>query len=405
VVSPPRRPRRSAKRSSARGARDCFAVAAPGLEPLVATELTALGLNRQLEVHEGGVAFSGTLQSVALANLWLRTASRVLVRVAQFRAVAFHELERLARAIPWEEFLAQGAPVRFRVTSHKSRLYHSGGIAQRLAEAVEHRLGRAPIAEGHSPDDETEESNAQLIVARVAHDRFTVSADSSGTLLHRRGYRQALAKAPVRETLAAALLLGSGWSGDTPLLDPMCGAGTIPIEGAMLARGMAPGANRDFAFLGWPATDREAWRLLREGALNRALPRAPVHIAGSDRDTGAIAAARGNAERAGVVDDVELAVRSLSDAETAVAGPGGGGSIVTNPPYGVRIGESRALRNLYAQLGKLTRLSFPGWTLALLSPDPQLDAQLGLSLEERFRTTNGGIPVRLMVASPVLVAR
>lgn len=398
MASSPRQSRRSAKRSSNRGERDCFAVAAPGLEPLVAGELSALGLNRQLEVHEGGVGFSGTLESVALANLWLRTASRVLVRVARFRAVAFHELERLARAIPWEEFLAPGAPVRFRVTSHKSRLYHTGGVAQRLAEAVEHRLGRSPTTEAHSPDEEME-STAQLIVVRVAHDGFTVSADSSGALLHRRGYRQALAKAPLRETLAAGLLLGSGWSGDTPLIDPFCGAGTIPIEGAMLARGMAPGANRDFVFLGWPTTDRAAWNRLREGALDRALPRAPVAIVGSDRDAGAIGAAKGNAERAGVADDVEFAVRSLSEAAAAIRGPRG--SIVTNPPYGIRIGETRALRNLYAQLGNLTRRSFPGWTLAVLSPDPQLDSQLRLPREERFRTVNGGIPVRLVVAPPI----
>jgi putative N6-adenine-specific DNA methylase len=353
-------------------------------------------------VHDGGVAFSGTVRSVALANLWLRTASRVLVRVARFRAIAFHELERLARAIPWEEFLTPGAPVRFRVTSHKSRLYHTGGIAQRLTEAVEHRLGRTPARSAELPDEDTEASSVQLVVVRVAHDEFMVSADSSGALLHRRGYRQALAKAPLRETLAAALLLGSGWTGDTPLVDPLCGAGTIPIEGAMLARGMAPGANRDFAFLTWPAAHRDEWKRLRQEARDRALPRSPVPIIGSDRDVGAIDAAHGNAERAGVAADVEFAVRSLSDAGAAIQDATG--SIVTNPPYGVRIGETQALRNLYAELGNLTRRSFPGWTLAVLSPDSRLDSQLALSVEERLQTSNGGIPVRLLVAQPALEA-
>ncbi|HKW48040.1 MAG TPA: THUMP domain-containing protein, partial [Gemmatimonadaceae bacterium] len=197
-----------------------------------------MGLRPRVEV--GGVGFAGTIESVARANLWLRTASRVIVRVASFRALAFHELERLARAVPWERFVASGGAVRFRVTSRKSRLYHTGAIEQRLAEAIEHRLGRASAiqrtARLDDDDDEGTSPPAQLFVIRVVNDTFTLSVDSSGALLHQRGYRQAVARAPLRESLAAALLTASDWSGAAPLIDPFCGSGTIAIEAALLAR-------------------------------------------------------------------------------------------------------------------------------------------------------------------------
>jgi putative N6-adenine-specific DNA methylase len=231
------------------------------------------------------------------------------------------------------------------------------------------------------------------------HDRLTVSADSSGALLHRRGYRLAVAKAPLRETVAAAMLLGSGWDPSAPLLDPMCGSGTIAVEGALLARRIAPGlahpraATRRFAFMEWPSFDEHAWRVDVERARALALPAAPAPIAASDRDAGAIAAAAANAERAGVPADIAFDVRALS----AVEPPRGPGWLVTNPPYGERVGDRDRLRNLYAQLGNVARRKCDGWMLALLSSDPRLDGQLGIPLTESLRTSNGGIPVRLMV--------
>jgi putative N6-adenine-specific DNA methylase len=233
----------------------------------------------------------------------------------------------------------------------------------------------------------------------VFKDTCTVSADSSGALLHLRGYRQAVAKAPLRETLAAAVLLGSGWTGQTHLADPMCGSGTLAIEGALMARRIAPGLKRRFAFLDWPGVARRLWpRLLAEAEAFQ-LARCPVRIAASDRDEGAIAAARANAERAGVADDIELSVRAVS-ALGESGGPRGDiakGWIATNPPYGVRMGEVDRLRNLYAQLGNVLERTRPGWTLALLSADPKLDHQIRFPLEERLRTRNGGIAVRLLV--------
>src|SRR5690349_18097856 len=233
-----------------------FAVTAPGLEPLCAAELR--GLEIRPTVDEGGVLWNGAIESIARANLWLRTASRVLVRVCEFRATAFYELELHAKRIAWDRFVAAGSSVEFRVTCRKSKLYHSDAVAQRFAQGVERRVPGARIAKAKAADDDDEaadSSDHQLFVVRFLHDVCTVSVDSSGLLLHRRGYRQQIAKAPLRETLAAAALLGAGWSGDVPLVDPMCGSGTIPIEAARLARLIAPGRDRGFAFLRWPEFD------------------------------------------------------------------------------------------------------------------------------------------------------
>lgn len=386
----------SATRSKSAKALDVYAAAAPGLEPVVSAELAALGLKPRVQV--GGVGFSGTIESVARANLWLRSASRVIVRVAAFRARAFHELERLARAVPWERFVSSGGAVRFRVTSRKSQLYHTGAIEQRFAEAIEHRVGKASMIEPARLDDEDESatSRAQLFVIRVASDTFTVSADSSGALLHQRGYRQAVAKAPLRETLAAAMLIVSDWSGATPLVDPFCGSGTIPIEGALLARHMAPGLERTFAFQSWPEAEPALWEKLCEKAASEVLPRSPVAIRGSDRDRGAVEAAIANAERAGVAADIEFSVRAMSAIESPHDATG---HVVTNPPYGVRVGEVAKLRDLYARFGQVLRTKFSGWELAMMSANPRLESEIRLALSERLRTRNGGIPVRVLMAS------
>lgn len=369
-----------------------FAVTAPGLETLCAAELASIGIHGK--AVEGGVAWTGDLASVMRANLWSRVASRVLVRVAEFRATAFFELELNAKKIPWKRFVPVGGSVELRVTARKSKLYHTGAIAQRLGDALAKSVkGATAGASKADEDDDAAESIRQLFVVRFAHDVATVSVDSSGVLLHRRGYRQAVAKAPLRETLAAAVLLGSGWDGTTPLTDPMCGSGTIAIEGALIARRLAPGRARDFAFMRWPEFDAAAWEAMRADARARELERAPVAIQGFDRDEGAIAAARANAERAGVAADVQLAVQPVS----AIDDAGGAGLVASNPPYGVRVGEAERLRNLYAQLGNVLRDKRPGWRLALLSANPQLERQTQVMLESRFATSNGGIPVRLVV--------
>ena len=225
-----------------------FAVSAPGLEPYTALELRQLDLLPDESGKElistwqapgteddlsGGVAFEGNLRSVYLANLWLRSANRVLLRLGDFQAAAFSELRKKASRLPWEHYLTPGRAVSLRVTCHKSRLYHSDAVAERVAGAIGDRLGK-PVRVVKF-DEQAEQPKSQLILVRLVHDRCTISIDSSGALLHRRGYRLAIAKAPLRETLAAGLLIASGWQPASPLLDPFCGSGTIPIEAALLA--------------------------------------------------------------------------------------------------------------------------------------------------------------------------
>ncbi|HEX9165196.1 MAG TPA: class I SAM-dependent RNA methyltransferase [Gemmatimonadales bacterium] len=352
---------------------------APGLERVTAAELSALGLT-PTGMEEGGVSFTADHPGLYLANLQLRTASRVLVRLATFEARGFPELERHARKVPWQDFLGPGVRAVFRVTSKKSKLYHAGAIEERLARTG----GRA--------DGQTGGEFVQEFVVRVFRDRLTISADSSGDLLHLRGYRLATAKAPLRETLAAAMLLGAGWDPRTPLVDPFCGSGTIPIEAALLARRIPPGRHRSFAFMRWPGFDAASWQALLARADAESLAGAPAPIVGADRDAGAIRASVANAERAGVSGDIAFRQLPLSSLQA----PEGPGLLVTNPPYGVRVGEADHLRDLYARLGRVLSERFSGWTAVMLSANRALEGQTGLSWEEIWRTRNGGIPVRLV---------
>lgn len=378
----------------ARAEFDAFAVAAPGLEEIVAAELKALRVARPRAV-EGGVEFHAGHELLYAANLHLRTASRVVVRLATFRATSFAELEKRARRIPWEDLVPSAARVRLRVTCRKSRLYHSDGVAERVMRGLTERTGatfdhRTRGGDVH-PDDE--ESAAQLFVVRFDHDVCTISADTSGAHLHLRGYRKAVTQAPLRETLAAALILGSGWDQKTPLLDPFCGSGTIPIEAARMARRIAPGRDRRFRFMEWPGFQAVTWDRVHARALGAERARAGIPIRGSDRSAWAMRAALGNLERAGVAEDVVFERGDVEDLWPPQEGPGW---VVTNPPYGVRLGERDQLRRLYADLGGVLRQRFQRWHVALLSTDRRLDAQLRLPLLDRFHTTNGGIRVHCL---------
>ena len=376
-------------------AEPCFAVTAPGLESLTAAELAATGL-RPEGSEPGGVSFLADLGGIHLANLELRTASRVLLRLAEFPARAFYELERKAKRVPWERVVAPGAAVRFRVTSRKSKLYHLDGIAERLAGSLgASRMATDPEPEGGGEAENAEKpGSGQLFVVRVMRDQFTISADASGELLHRRGYRLAGGKAPLRETLAAAILLGARYDGSEALMDPFAGSGTIPIEGALIARGIAPGLAREFAIEGWPSFDGVAGKVRRAALAARIRPSAAHPIAGFDRDEGALEAARDTARRAGVGENIAWTAAPLS----AAAPPASRGLLASNPPYGVRIGEPDSLRDLYAALGTLLRGRWNGWRTALLSADRRLTGQLKLELAEQWQSSNGGLPVTLVTA-------
>ncbi len=378
-----------------------FAVTAPGLAPITAQELRRMGTlvgadaGTPVTVGAGGVEFSGDNATLYRANLRLRTASRVLVRLGEFWAENFAVLRKRAGRLNWEHYLAPGQPVALRVTCHKSRLYHSSAVADRVAGAIGDRLGKPPDVQKF--DEEGDGPLPQLIVVRLDHDFCTISMDTSGELLHRRGYRLATAKAPLRETLAAGMVLAAGWNPAAnpppPLLDPFCGSGTIPIEAAMMALELAPGRGRRFAFMDWPDFDAVLWSQLLAAAEEEhrhvlANVAGRLQIQGSDRDAGAIRAAQANAERAGVAAHIAFSCRAVS----AIEPPAELGWVVTNPPYGRRVRGGPDLRNLYAQFGNVLRTQCPGWRLALLSTDRRLLSQIGVPLETLLSVVNGGIP-------------
>jgi putative N6-adenine-specific DNA methylase len=353
----------------------------------------------------------GDLDRIYQSNLWLRTASRVLVRLGEFHASTFYELVRRSKKLPWADFLPERGAVEVRVTCRKSKLYHSDAVAERVLSAIastaspklELRAGSFESDDGKSGELEearaTAQDSTQLFIVRIVNDQCEISADSSGELLHRRGYRKEIAKAPLRETLAAAMVLASGWDGKRgePLLDPMCGSGTIPIEAALIARGIAPGLERQFQFMRWPGFDRGVWNELVDKARSGVTAPGP-EIVGADRDGGAISAATHNAERAGMAGGIRFSMESLSGSIAKLEDVGAGeGWVLTNPPYGVRVGEGTDIRDLYATLGKTLKAK-RGWRLGLLTSDVALAGQMRLPLRPRFSTSNGGIPVSFLAS-------
>ncbi len=374
-----------------------FIVSAPGIENVTFQELIKFGLAQPEHLLEqsnlnyveredeivGGIEIAGDHAEIYQANLYLRTASRVLVRLGDFHAAAFSELRRKSALLPWERFILPGQPVCIRTTCRKSRLYHSTAVSREITMAIQDRLGKPSGIVPCSDDGYT-----QLVVARLFNDHCTISIDSSGALLHRRGYRLASAKAPLRETLAAAMLLASGYDGSSPFLDPFCGSGTLPIEAALLSAQIPPGNNRQFAFMKWPEFKADIWQKLLDQHHNQSSHPAPI-ILGSDRDAGAIRLAQANAERAGVASIVQFSCKAVSAIE-----PTGTGWVVTNPPYGLRIQSNHDLRNLYAQFGHVLRRVCPGWRLGVLCNDLRLLGQIGFSLDTNLKWINGGLQVR-----------
>jgi putative N6-adenine-specific DNA methylase len=278
---------------------------------------------------------------------------------------------------------------------HKSKLYHSDGVAERVAAAISDRLGAAaPVRKF----DENARPLPQLVLVRLVHDHCMVSIDTSGELLHRRGYRLETAKAPLRETLAAGMLMASGWDRLSPLVDPFCGSGTIPIEAALMARNIAPGKRRRFAFMDWPNFDARLWQETLERAAALECESAGP-ILGSDRDAGAHRMAQANAERAGVLEAIDFSCRAVS----AIEPPRGPGWVITNPPYGVRLsvpgtgGRGPDLRNLYAQFGNVLRVLCPHWQFGILCSTEYLVGHAHLPVEQALPFFNGGLGVKFFM--------
>ena len=363
-----------------------FIITAPGLEEICGTEAAALGLEEVLSVA-GGVAFSGGLRELYAANLHLRTATRVLVRLGEFNATDFPELFRKALRLPWGSFLRPDTAIEIRATAHRSRLIHTGRIVETVNAAIDRALCR----------DARNDINAafkQLILVRFEEDGCTISCDSSGELLHKRSYRTAAGAAPLRETLAAASLLLLGWDGSIPLCDPLCGSGTIAVEGALLATHQPPGRHRHFAFMHWPGYRPGLWEALTGDADRKIVTPSSV-IYASDSDTCVLAVAAQNAKRAGVAEIIDF---SCSELQSLPVRPGPG-LVLCNPPYGIRLEARQDLLALYRGLGDGFRRAFPGWTIAFITPDEHLAAATGLEVCTRARLVNGGLAVTLYSAA------
>lgn len=361
-----------------------FVVCAPGLEGLVGAELTRLGIGDAKPRH-GGVGCTLTWPQLGLVHLHSRIATRVLVRVARFDAPTFRDLERGTRAVDWAAWWPAGTAADLRVASSGSTLYHTGAIEERVLPL----LPDAGLDLG--PDAPT-----QSVHLRVQHDAVTISLDASGAALHKRGWRTHVHDAPLRETLAAALIAASGWDRKRPLVDPCCGSGTIPIEAALIARRIPPGRHREFAFQSWPKADAVRWARLVASADADVLDRT-LTILAADRAADPIGAARVNAEQAGVAD----AIRFEHVSAGALVLPSRAGTIAMNPPYGERLRTAEpALRELSTLLQRAA-----GWSAAVLAPEPVVARLASLSgrvpptepgaTATAIATTNGGLRVVL----------
>lgn len=357
---------------------DIFLVATPGLETPLADEARAAGFS-DAKIIDGGVTFSGAWPDVWRASLILRGATRILARVASFRAMHLAQLDKRARKLPWSEILRPDVPVQVEASCKRSRIYHAGAAAQRVATAIGEELG-API---------TDDADLRIMV-RIEDDLVTISIDTTGASLHKRGFKEGVAKAPMRETMAAMFLAQCGYSGTEPVLDPMCGSGTFVIEAAEIALGLNPGRERSFAFEQLPGFDATVWSKLRAASSTCATTQS---FYGFDRDAGAIRMANDNAARAGVADLTRFAQQSIEDL-TPPEGPPG--LVIVNPPYGTRIGEKGPLIGVHRTLGKVLKTRFPGWRVGIITADKQLAQATGLSFEPPLPPVlHGGIRVGL----------
>lgn len=363
---------------------EIFLTTVPGLETILIEEAREKGFNRgNLEV--GGVTVRGSWNDVWRANLELRGASRVLVRLGTFTALHLAQLDKRARKFPWADFLRPDIPVRVDVTCKKSRIYHDKAAAERIETAIKEELG-ADIS-----------SDAAICIkARFVKDVCTVSVDTSGEALHKRDHKEAVSKAPMRENIAALLLRKCGYDGNEPVVDPMCGSGTFPIEAAEIAAGLLPGRSRAFAFEQLVGFDEIEWQQLKTKGIEGS---DTIRFYGFDRDGGAIRMSKANAERAGTQSSTEFSTQSVSNLVTP-AGPKG--LVIINPPYGVRIGEMKRLTNLYQSLGQTLSSGFSGWRIGLVTNSDTLAKATGLKFQKKKTSfSHGGLPVKLYKTAPL----
>ncbi|NLU51461.1 MAG: class I SAM-dependent RNA methyltransferase [Clostridiaceae bacterium] len=357
-----------------------FATATFGVESVVAREIKHLGYE-DTHTDNGRVYFNGDFEALCRANLWLRCAERVFVLIGEFDAVTFDELFEGTKALPWEDWLPKDA--EFPVTGGcvKSTLMSVSDCQSIIKKAIVERLKKVYKLEVFP-----ETGPKYRIDFNILKDHVTISIDSSGSGLHKRGYRSLGYAAPIKETLASAILMISRWTPGRHLIDPFCGSGTIPIEAALMAMNKAPGLDRDFDCMEWPNIPKEVWYRALNEARDLIKPVNDIYIHGYDINPEAISMANYHAKQAGVANCLHLQTRDVRDLSSKAKY----GFIVTNPPYGQRIGEKRENARLYQDMGKVfSKLST--WSYYIINADPEFEKHFGRKADKNRKLFNGGL--------------
>mgnify|MGYP001794361136 FL=1 len=358
---------------------EIFLSCTPGLEPVLRDEAKEAGFANP-QMVPGGVICEGDWPDVWRANLVLRGAGRVLARVARFRAMHLAQLDKRSRKVDWASLLRPDVPFRVEATCRKSRIYHAGAAAERVSKAITDAIGAEPV-----------NKDAITVRVRIEDDLCEISVDTSGEPLHRRGHKQAVGKAPMRDTLAALFLRSCGYDGAEPVIDPMCGSGTFVLEAAEIALGLAPGRGRSFGFERLASFDPEAWNTMVRNLPRSDLPD-QMHL-GFDRDAGAVSNATANATRARLSQVTAFKHQAVADLTPPVGRPG---LVIVNPPYGARIGNRKLLFALYGSFGSLMRERFKGWRVGIVTSDKGLARATGLKFAHvSAPIPHGGLKVQL----------
>lgn len=365
----------------------CFAPCPRGLEPVLSRELEELGIPGP-SATEGGVSFAGSLETIYQVNLESRIASRVLVEVGQAPYRSEQDVYEAAYHQPWPTWFPPSRTIKVKVSARRCPLKSLDFVTLRIKDAICDQFMKTA---GIRPSVDTRRPDVRIDAFLDEH-RLTLYLDTSGEALFKRGFRRSSVEAPLRENLAAGLLRLSGWDGTQPFFDPLCGSGTIAIEAGLIARRIAPGLGRTFAFERLSSFQPALWKQVRAASVAKQVSRCPAPIWASDRDARAIEAARVQVCQAGLQEDITLSQRDLFDVEP----PADQGFIVTNPPYGVRL-DGQELEEFYPRLGKWMKHRCVGWTVGLFSGELRLPTLIGLAPSRRIPLFNGGLECRLFL--------
>jgi putative N6-adenine-specific DNA methylase len=357
-----------------------IATAAFGLEAVVAHEVKNLGYP-EVQVENGKVTFEADLGALARANLWLRTADRVRLKVGEFQAASFEELFEKTKALPWADFIPENGTFPVEGKSVKSQLFSVSDCQAIVKKAVVESLKKRYKKEWFE-----EKGPLYKIEVALLKDIATLTIDTSGPGLHKRGYRDWIGVAPIKETLAAALIQLSYWNPDRVLVDPLCGSGTIPIEAALIGMNIAPGMNRTFACEEWPLIPRKIWREARAETHDLAQYDRKLSIMGTDIDGEILKVARRNAQEADVADQIHFQEMPLKDWRSSKKY----GVIICNPPYGERLSERQEVEKLYREMGKVFT-AHDTWSYYVITSHKEFEKLFGRKADKKRKLYNGAM--------------